>query len=131
MMNFELRLEKPNVSRAWISAGTMGLAYFIGKTNSSEITPPLSPTNFQMAGGLIPMIPYFAMTNVTHALFVSIGITAVILLAFGFVKNYITVKTKRAGLYGAVQTLAIGVFAAGTSYGIVRALDSRESPDIT
>jgi hypothetical protein len=38
-MNFELRLEKPNVSRAWISAGTMGLAYFIGKTNSSEITP--------------------------------------------------------------------------------------------
>jgi hypothetical protein len=31
MMNFELRLEKPNVSRAWISAATMGLSYFIGK----------------------------------------------------------------------------------------------------
>jgi hypothetical protein len=30
MMDFELRLEKPNVSRAWISAGTMGAAYFIG-----------------------------------------------------------------------------------------------------
>lgn len=30
MMDFELKLEKPNVSRAWISAGTMGLSYFIG-----------------------------------------------------------------------------------------------------
>ena len=30
MMNFELKLEKPNVSRAWISAGTMGLSYFLG-----------------------------------------------------------------------------------------------------
>lgn len=30
MMDFELKLEKPNVSRAWISAGTMGASYFIG-----------------------------------------------------------------------------------------------------
>src|ERR1700738_2268638 len=65
-------------------------------------------------GGLIPMIPYFAMNNVTHALFVSIGITVVILLVFGFIKNYVTIKTKRAGFYGAVQTLIIGVLAAGT-----------------
>lgn len=77
------------------------------------------------------MIPYFAMQNVTHALFISIGITVVILLAFGFIKNYITMKTKRSGLYGAVQTLAIGILAAGTSYGIVRALDSRDSPGTT
>jgi vacuolar iron transporter family protein len=77
------------------------------------------------------MIPYFAMTNVTQALFISIGITVVILLAFGFVKNYITVKTKRSGLYGAVQTLTVGVLAAGTSYGIVRALDSQNSLDTT
>jgi len=72
------------------------------------------------------MIPYFVITDVTHALFVSIGITVVILLAFGFTKNYITVKSKRSGIYGAVQTLAVGVLAAGTSYGIVRALDSRD-----
>jgi VIT1/CCC1 family predicted Fe2+/Mn2+ transporter len=77
------------------------------------------------------MIPYFAMKDVTQALFISIGITVIILLAFGFVKNYITVKTKRSGLYGAIQTLTIGVLAAGTSYGIVRALDSHESPNIT
>lgn len=30
MMDFELKLEKPDVSRAWISAATMGLSYFIG-----------------------------------------------------------------------------------------------------
>jgi len=71
------------------------------------------------------MIPYFAMTNVTHALFVSIAVTVVILLGFGFIKNYVTIKTRRAGFYGAVQTLLIGVLAAGTSYGIVRGLDSR------
>ena len=30
MMDFELKLKKPNVSRAWVSAATMGVAYFIG-----------------------------------------------------------------------------------------------------
>lgn len=71
------------------------------------------------------MIPYFAMEDVTHALFVSIGITVVILLVFGYIKNFVTVGTKKAGMYGAVQTLVIGVLAAATSYGIVRALDSK------
>lgn len=31
MMVFELNLKTPNVNRAWISAATMGAAYFIGK----------------------------------------------------------------------------------------------------
>ena len=70
------------------------------------------------------MIPYFAIKNVTHALFISIGITVVILLGFGYVKNKITVGTKRAGLYGAAQTLVVGALAASASYGIVRAIDS-------
>ena len=70
------------------------------------------------------MIPYFAMKNVTYALFISIGITIVILLSFGYIKNSITVGTKRAGAYGALQTLVVGALAAGASYGIVRAIDS-------
>lgn len=70
------------------------------------------------------MIPYFAMKNVTHALFISIGITVVILLGFGYIKNRITVGTKKAGVYGALQTLLVGALAAGASYGIVRAIDS-------
>jgi vacuolar iron transporter family protein len=71
------------------------------------------------------MIPYFAMKNVTRALFVSIGITVVILLFFGFIKSDITIRTRRAGAYGAIETLLIGVVAAATSYGIVRAINSR------
>ncbi|KAH8909414.1 vacuolar iron transporter [Coniochaeta sp. PMI_546] len=105
MMDFELKLEKPNVSRAWISAATMGMSYFLG--------------------GLVPMIPYFAMSDATKALFVSIGITVVILLAFGYIKSWITIKSKRAAGRGALQTLFIGALAAATSYGIVRAIDSR------
>ncbi|CAG8080933.1 unnamed protein product [Penicillium nalgiovense] len=103
MMDFELRLEKPNRSRAWISAATMGVAYFIG--------------------GLLPMIPYFAIHDVLYALYVSIGITVVTLFSFGFIKNFFVIKTKRAGFYGAVQTLLIGTIAAATSYGIVYGVD--------
>ena len=69
------------------------------------------------------MIPYFAIRDTTHALFVSIALTFVILLVFGFVKNYITVKTKRSGFYGAVETLIVGALAAGASYGIVRGVN--------
>lgn len=31
MMDFELKLEKPALNRAWISALVMGLSYFLGK----------------------------------------------------------------------------------------------------
>ncbi|KAM0355134.1 hypothetical protein ACHAPU_000994 [Fusarium lateritium] len=107
MMDFELKLEEPNVHRAWISAVTMGLSYFIG--------------------GLIPMIPYFVMSRVREALLVSIGITVAVLLVFGYVKNYVAIRNHRAGIWGAVQTLVIGMLAAGTSYAIVRGLDRNDS----
>ncbi|KAK7987102.1 VIT family-domain-containing protein [Apiospora saccharicola] len=103
MMDFELKLEKPDPNRAWISAVTMGLSYFIG--------------------GLVPMIPYFLMQRASDALFVSVGITVVILLVFGYIKNWVTIRNNRAGVKGALQTLLIGALAAGTSYGIVRALN--------
>ena len=38
MMDFELKLEKPKLSRAWISAATMGFAYFIG-TSPKPVVP--------------------------------------------------------------------------------------------
>ncbi|KAH8205141.1 hypothetical protein TruAng_000706 [Truncatella angustata] len=103
VMDTELKLEAPDVNRAWISALTMGLSYFIG--------------------GLIPMIPYFLMEKATEALIISIAITVVILLVFGYIKNWVMIRNKRAGLRGALQTLVIGALAAGTSYVIVRALD--------
>ena len=70
------------------------------------------------------MIPYFIMADVTHALFISIAITVVVLLAFGYIKNYISIGTRKAGLYGSLQTLFVGATAAGISYGIVRAINS-------
>ncbi len=73
------------------------------------------------------MIPYFVIDNVTHALFVSVAVTFIVLVAFGFVKNYVTIKTKRAGFYGAVQTVIVGALAAGTSYAIVRGINHSPS----
>jgi VIT1/CCC1 family predicted Fe2+/Mn2+ transporter len=107
MMDLELRLDEPDVGRAWISAVTMGLSYFVG--------------------GLVPMVPYFVMEVAQEALLVSIGITAVILLGFGYVKSYVTIRNRKAGVWGALQTLFIGALAAGTSYAIVRLLDSGDS----
>lgn len=68
MMDFELQLPEPDTTAAWKSAVTMGLSYFIG--------------------GLVPMIPYFVMQSAQLALLVSIAITVVILLAFGYVKSW-------------------------------------------
>ncbi|KAK4947465.1 Protein ccc1 [Elasticomyces elasticus] len=104
MMDFELRLERPSRHGAYISSAVMGIAYFIG--------------------GLLPMIPYFAIRHATTALFVSIGITAVILVVFGYLKCAYAGCGVRQSIFGAAQTLCVGAAAAGASYGIVRAVDS-------
>ncbi|KAG5979616.1 hypothetical protein E4U55_004944 [Claviceps digitariae] len=96
-------VEEPSVHRAWVSGLTMGVSYFVG--------------------GLIPMIPYFVLADVARALLVSVAVTVVVLLVFGYGKNYVAIRNHRAGLWGAGQTLVIGVLAAGTSYVIVKCLD--------
>lgn len=75
-------------------------------------------------GGLLPMIPYFAFNNTNHALFTSIGITVIILVVFGFGKSRLTGDKLKDNWISAGHTLLVGVVAAGTSYGIVRALNS-------
>lgn len=105
MMDFELRLDKPEASKSWLEALYMGVSYFLG--------------------GIVPMIPYFAMTKVNEALYVSIGISVAILLLFGYAKAHVTGLSARESAFSAVQTLFIGTLAAATSYGIVRGLDSR------
>jgi vacuolar iron transporter family protein len=74
----------------------------------------------------VVQIPYFIVSNATTALFISIGITAVILLIFGVIKGYLT--GSRSGwlwlAVSAIQTLAVGALAASASYGIVRVLDN-------
>jgi len=70
-------------------------------------------------------IPYFADENAVHALFYSIGITAVVLLVFGAVKGYTTgSRRERIWLFvSAVETLVVGALAAAASYGVVRLID--------
>jgi VIT1/CCC1 family predicted Fe2+/Mn2+ transporter len=71
------------------------------------------------------MIPYFIFSkNVNEALFVSIGITAVVLLAFGFTKARLSGTGLKECCIGAVQTLLLGGSAAGAAYGIVYGVNS-------
>ncbi|KAK0648637.1 Ccc1 family [Cercophora newfieldiana] len=103
VMDFGMGLPEPERGRAWVSAVVMGGSYFVG--------------------GLVPMVPYFFMEEARRALGVSVGISVVVLLVFGFAKTYVTVRNRRAGAWGALQTLVIGAVAAGTSYGVVRWVD--------
>ncbi|CAO3663919.1 unnamed protein product [Umbelopsis vinacea] len=96
-MRFELNLEKPDPNRSWMSAVTIGSSYFVG--------------------GLIPLIPYFFYDKARPALYVSILITSLTLLIFGYVKS-MYLKPRQA-IIGALQTLAIGAAAAACSYLMV------------
>ncbi|KXT05189.1 hypothetical protein AC578_8438 [Pseudocercospora eumusae] len=109
MMDFELKLEKPSTKMAWIEGLVMGISYFFG--------------------GLLPMIPYFATRRVSEALIASIGITSIILLAFGYTKSRVTGCSQRDSGLGALQTLFIGGAAAGVSYGIVKGINSSKAFD--
>ena len=99
MMRFELGLEKPEPKRALISALTIASAY--------------------VAGGLIPLSPYFFSHTTASALSYSIVFTLIALLVFGFVKGRFTGTRP---LRSALQTAFIGSVAAGAAYGIARAI---------
>jgi VIT1/CCC1 family predicted Fe2+/Mn2+ transporter len=99
MMRFELGLERPDPRRAVTSALTIAIAY--------------------IAGGLIPLAPYFLMETPAAALNGSVLITLVALLVFGYVKGrYTGAKPVRS----AMQTAFIGGIAAAAAYGIARAI---------
>ena len=70
------------------------------------------------------MIPYFATQKTSKALFASIGVTAFILVVFGYFKAKFLGCTSKQSAQSAVTTLCIGAAAAGASYGIARAIDS-------
>jgi VIT1/CCC1 family predicted Fe2+/Mn2+ transporter len=99
MMRFELGLEEPDPKRAGRSALTISLAY--------------------IAGGLIPLAPYFFFDSVTSALFASVLVTLLALLVFGFIKGMFTTgKPVRS----AIQTVVVGGLAASAAFLIAKAL---------
>lgn len=97
MMRFELGLEKPDPTRGRTSALTIALSY--------------------IAGGLVPLAPYFFLHPTGTALIASIVVTLLALFVFGYVKGRFTVKRP---LRSALQTLVVGGLAAGAAFGIAK-----------
>jgi predicted membrane protein (TIGR00267 family) len=99
MMRFELGLEAPDPRRALRSALTIAASYAVG--------------------GLIPLAPYMAVPTVSEALAVSVSVTLIALLIFGYVKGRFT----GAGpIRSAIQTVIIGGLAAAAAFAIARAV---------
>ena len=93
MMKFELGLEKPDPKRASRSALTIAGSY--------------------IAGGLIPLAPYFFLRSIHSALIVSVIVTLLALGVFGYVKGRFTVKKP---LRSAWQTVVVGGLAASAAF---------------
>src|SRR5215212_5101934 len=70
MMKYELGLDEPDPKRATKSALNIGLSY--------------------IAGGIIPLSPYFFIHNSSEALKISVVATLVCLFVFGFLKSKVT-----------------------------------------
>ncbi len=95
MMKFELGLDKPDPRRARKSALNIGVSYIVG--------------------GIIPLSPYFFISNSKEALKLSIIATLICLFIFGYFKSKITGVP---ALSGALKVMFIGALAAGAAYGI-------------
>lgn len=85
----------------------------------------LSELNSHVFPSSIPLLPYILVASVRDALFLSIGVTGIVLLIFGVVKQKLTGGQSdfKGLLYGAFSTLFVGAAAAGSSWIIVRALE--------
>jgi hypothetical protein len=98
MMRFELGLEEPP-KRASRSAFTIALSY--------------------IAGGLVPLAPYFFFASVHSALIWSVVVTLLALLMFGYIKGQFT--TARP-LRRAWQTVVVGRLSATAAFAISKAI---------
>jgi VIT1/CCC1 family predicted Fe2+/Mn2+ transporter len=97
MMRFELGLEAPDPKRAVRSASTIGISY--------------------IAGGFVPLAPYFFLNDLREALLASVAVTLTALFIFGCIKARFT------GIrwwWGGFQTTLIGGAAAAAAFGIAR-----------
>jgi VIT1/CCC1 family predicted Fe2+/Mn2+ transporter len=101
MMRFELGLEEPDPKRALRSALTIALSYILG--------------------GLFPLSPYFLLSPATTALLVSVAVTLVALLIFGYVKGRFTGTRP---VRSALQTVLIGGLAATAAFLIARLIST-------
>jgi VIT1/CCC1 family predicted Fe2+/Mn2+ transporter len=97
MMRYELGLEQPDPKRARKSAMNIGISY--------------------IAGGMVPLSPYFIFANPIHALEWSCLITVCCLFVFGFFKAKITGQNPWAGAF---RVMLIGSIAAAAAFFIAK-----------
>ena len=110
LMQNHFQTAKPDTSRPYLSALTLGFSYFVG--------------------GFIPLIPYFlvAREDVWAGLLWSIGVMGVVLLLFGYTKTGVVrgwsgKENYQACTSGALQMLVVGVMAAGFAVLLVRLIN--------
>jgi VIT1/CCC1 family predicted Fe2+/Mn2+ transporter len=97
MMKYELGLDKPDPKRATKSALNIGLSY--------------------IAGGIIPLSPYFFIDDSVEALKISVIATLVCLFIFGYFKSKMTGVNP---LWGALKVTLIGAVAAAAAFGVAK-----------
>ena len=97
MMKFELGLERPDPRRATKSALNIGLSY--------------------IAGGIIPLSPYFLTDEPVIGLKWSVVLTLICLFIFGYFKSRITGVVP---LQGAIRVMLIGALAAGAAFAVAK-----------
>ena len=97
MMKYELGLEEPDPKRATKSALNIGLSY--------------------IAGGIIPLSPYFFIKNSAEALEISVVATLICLFTFGFFKSKITGVNPWSGAF---KVMLIGALAAAAAFGVAK-----------
>lgn len=100
MMKYELGLDQPDPKRARKSAFNIGSSY--------------------VAGGLVPLSPYFFIDVPLSALEVSVGLTLLCLFVFGWFKSKLTGIPP---FKGAVQVMAIGALAAAAAFGVAKLIE--------
>jgi VIT1/CCC1 family predicted Fe2+/Mn2+ transporter len=97
MMKYELGLDKPDPKRATKSALNIGLSY--------------------IAGGLVPLSPYFFVASPVDGLKISAVLTLICLFIFGFFKSKITGVN---AWWGAIRVALIGAAAAAAAFGVAK-----------
>ncbi|WP_121812257.1 VIT1/CCC1 transporter family protein [Mucilaginibacter kameinonensis] len=97
MMRYELGLEEPGTNAATKSAITIGLSY--------------------VAGGIIPLSPYFMISAASRALQYSCVIALICLFVFGYFKSKVTGQPVWRG---AVKVAFTGAMAAGAAFVMAR-----------
>ncbi|MBA4197760.1 MAG: iron transporter [Chitinophaga sp.] len=102
MMKHELGLEKPDPKRAGRSAFNIGVSYIVG--------------------GLVPLSPYFFISNSYDALKLSVIITLICLYIFGFFKSKLTGVN---AWLGGLKVMLIGALAAGAAFGFAKLIEGR------